>query len=359
MIKLVELFSGIGAQSKALQRLGVPFQVVGYSEIDKFAIRSYIAIHGEQPALGDIENITELPTCDIMTYSSPCQDFSVAGDKKGLIDEQGNKTRSGLLLDVERLLENACRNNNLPKVLLMENVKNLVGTKFKPDFDRWLETLDKFGYNNYWKVLNAQDYGIPQHRQRVFVVSIRKDIGVEYKFPEPIPLTKTIKDMLEYSVPESYYLNQHTLDKIAKSKFHSERDRIIKGNVSLTLRARDYKDPLCVQVPVCGASRGRYVYDENGNKRTEQQLELNGTSISNTLTTIQTDSLVIEPPFRVRKLTERECWRLMGFSDDDIDKVKAIGMSKSQMYKQAGNSIVVDVLYYIFRNLPLDKIESL
>lgn len=346
-----------------------------------------------------------------------CTDFSIGGAMKGLVDENGNKTRSGLLLDVERLLDIAKEKDALPKILIMENVKNLVGTKFKPDFLRWLDKLNELGYDNYWKVLNAKDFGVPQNRERVFVVSIRKDLNIEYEFPQPFELKKRIKDIMETDVPEHYYLNQHTLDKIAKSKFHSERDRIIKGDVCQTLRARDYKDPVCVQEPVCGASRGRYVTDEDGNVRTEQQLELNGTSISNTLTTVQTDSLIIEPkqtvdprvqqianylegeggywknpnngriysreglsptlncmeggnrqpkivegdeefqqPFRVRKLTERECWRLMGFSDEDVDKVKEAGISRSQMYKQAGNSIVVDVLCNIFKTLPLDKI---
>ena len=216
-LKVVTLFSGIGAQESALDKLGIPYEVVGYSEIDKFAIKSYTALYGEQPALGDITKIEELPECDLCTYSFPCTDISVGGDKKGLIDENGNKTRSGLLLDVERLLDVAKEKNKLPKILLLENVKNLVGKKFKPDFDRWLGKLEELGYVNFWKVLNAKDYGVPQNRERVFVISFLKELGVtEYEFPAPFKLEKRMVDILEKNVPESYYLSQQIIDKIKK-----------------------------------------------------------------------------------------------------------------------------------------------
>ena len=402
-LRVCHLFSGIGAPETALDRLHIKYENVGFSEIDKFAIKSYIALHGNKPYLGGVEDIKELPECDLLFYGSPCQDFSIGGQMKGLVDEEGNKTRSGLLLDVERLLDTAKANSKLPSYLIMENVKNLVGTKFKPDFDRWLDKLEELGYNNYWQVLNAKDYGIPQNRERVFVISIRKDIDEgEFEFPKPFKLQRRLKDLLENGVAEHYYLNQHTLDKIAKSKFHSERDRIVKGDVCQTLRARDYKDPVCVKEPINGATRTRYEEDGTPYKN----LESTGEPLSNTLTTQPNDALVIEPKvqqianylegegnywknpnngriysgeglaptlncmeggnrqpkvvegdenfeeqFRVRKLTEGECWRLMGFSDEAISKVKEAGISRSQMYKQAGNSIVVDVLYYIFRSL--------
>ena len=412
-LKVVTLFSGIGAQESALNKLEIPYEIVGYSEIDKFAIKSYTCLYGEQPALGDITKIEELPECDLCTYSFPCTDISIGGDKKGLIDENGNKTRSGLLLDVERLLDVAKAKNTLPKILLMENVKNLVGKKFKPDFDRWLSKLEELGYENYWQILNAKDYGIPQNRERVFVVSFLKELHMDkYEFPAPFKLEKRLADVLETNVPESYYLSQQIIDKIKKSNFHSEADRVLKGDYSYALRARDFKDPLCIEEPFIVASRGRYVENPSANlvgEPTEQRLEANKEGISNTLTTVQKDNYVVEPKvmqvanylegegnywknpnngriysgeglaptlnctgggnrepkvitdigvnddgFRVRKLTEREYWRLMGFTDEQIDKVKAIGMSKSQMYKQAGNSIVVDVLYYIFKNMKLD-----
>ena len=128
-----------------------------------------------------------------MDLLQPCQDFSVAGKQKGLIDENGNQTRSGLLLEVQRLLEVAKLEGTLPKYLMLENVKNLVGKQFKSDFDKWLEYLDNLGYNNYWQVLNAKDYGVPQNRERVFVVSIRKDIEKDFIFPKKRNFDFTIK----------------------------------------------------------------------------------------------------------------------------------------------------------------------
>ena len=192
-LKLIHLFAGVGAPEMALDKLNIKYDTVAISEIDKFAIKSYEAIHGNVNNLGSIEDIKELPECDLLVYGFCCQDISVAGDKKGLIDENGNKTRSGLLLDVERLLDKAKADGKLPSMLLMENVKNLVGTKFKPDFDRWLDKLEELGYKNYWKVLNAKDFGIPQNRERVFVVSVRKDIAEQkgdFVFPEGFRLKK-------------------------------------------------------------------------------------------------------------------------------------------------------------------------
>lgn len=169
-IKVTELFSGIGSQVAALKRLGVDYECVGISEIDKYAIKSYEGINGPTHNYGDISKIDRLDYTDLLIYSSPCVDFSLAGKQAGLIDTDGKQTRSGLLLEVGRLLMKMSDEKILPKYLLMENVKNLVGKKFKPAFDIWLKALEAIGYNNYWKVLNAKDYGVPQNRERVFVV---------------------------------------------------------------------------------------------------------------------------------------------------------------------------------------------
>ena len=152
-LRLIELFAGIGSQTQALKNVGVPHTVVAISEIDKNAIKSYTALHGETANLGDIREIGELPEADFWTYSFPCQDISVAGHGAGI--KEG--TRSGLLLEVERLLKIAAEKGTLPKYLLLENVKNLVSKKFKADFDSWLSFLSSLGYTNYWKVLNAKD----------------------------------------------------------------------------------------------------------------------------------------------------------------------------------------------------------
>lgn len=147
-MKVIELFAGIGSQTQALKNIGVEHEVIGISEIDKYAIKSYEAIHGKVNNFGDITKIEKLPYCDLLTYSFPCQDISVAGKQEGI--KEG--TRSGLLYEVERLLEVSEK----PKYLLLENVKNLVGKGHKADFDKWLNRLEEMGYNNYWKVLNGR-----------------------------------------------------------------------------------------------------------------------------------------------------------------------------------------------------------
>ena len=166
-IKVIELFAGVGSQAMALRNIGIDYEVIGISEIDKFAIKSYEAIHGEVHNFGDISKIEELPYCDLLTYSFPCQDLSVAGKQKGI----GKGTRSGLLLEVERLLLKAKENGTLPKYLLLENVKNLVGKKFIKDFERWLSFLNSLGYYSNWEVLNARDYSIPLTKPFLFVIS--------------------------------------------------------------------------------------------------------------------------------------------------------------------------------------------
>lgn len=344
-LRLIELFAGIGSQTQALTNIGVPHTVVGISEIDKYAIQSYKAMHGEVTNFGDIREIKSLPDADLWTYSFPCQDISVAGKGAGI--KEG--TRSGLLFEVERLLITASENGNLPKYLLLENVKNLVSKKFKADFDRWLAFLESLGYSNYWQILNAKDYGIPQNRERVFCVSIRGE-HKPFKFPEKRELKLRLRDMIDEIVDEKYYLKESTIRSIVNSSFNSRRDSIRKGDdVAYTILARDFKGPQCVQVgevvggkwdkmhdisrrvyepdgisptvhcqqggntelkiaenfvlgggeedPVIVAMRGRN--PDNPSDRTkgaplEQRLEANEQGICNSLTTVQKDNLVME-----------------------------------------------------------------
>lgn len=344
-LRLIELFAGIGSQTQALTNIGVPHTVVGISEIDKYAIQSYKAMHGEVTNFGDIREIKSLPDADLWTYSFPCQDISVAGKGAGI--KEG--TRSGLLFEVERLLITASENGNLPKYLLLENVKNLVSKKFKADFDRWLAFLKSLGYSNYWQILNAKDYGIPQNRERVFCVSIRGE-HKPFKFPEKRELKLRLRDMIDEVVDEKYYLKESTIRSIVNSSFNSRRDSIRKGDdIAYTILARDFKGPQCVQVgevvggkwdkmhdisrrvyepdgisptvhcqqggntelkiaenfvlgggeedPVIVAMRGRN--PDNPSDRTkgaplEQRLEANEQGICNSLTTVQKDNLVME-----------------------------------------------------------------
>ena len=227
-MKYISLFSGIGAPEKALDRLGIEYELVGYSEIDKYASKAYCAVHGvdESLNLGDITKIDEnaLPKdIDLITYGFPCQDISAAGKGKGLFNEDGTQTRSGLFFDALRIIE-----ATQPKIAIAENVKNLVGKKFEQQFALILECLESAGYNNYWQVLNAKDYGIPQNRARVFIVSIRKDIDDgQFKFPEPFPLHLRLKDMLEDEVDEKFYIDMSS---------YSHGDSFVNGDVCRTVR---------------------------------------------------------------------------------------------------------------------------
>lgn len=303
-LRVFEAFAGVGSQRMALRNLGIEHEVVGISEIDKYALKSYKAIHGDCPNYGDISKLSvdELPDMDLFTYSFPCQDLSVAGKQEGL--KEG--TRSGLLYECERIIE-----GKRPKYLLLENVKNLVGKKFKADFDKWLEYLERLGYTNYWQVLNAKDYNIPQNRERIFVISILND-SVKFNFPDKLELKKCIKDILDKNIEERYFMNK-PFEMVEKGHI---AELIMKGHDSMK-RVYDI-NKYAPTVTTCAG----------GNL--EPKVLLNG---------------------RVKKLSPLECWRLMGFDDEDFNKVKKAGLSNSQLYKQAGNSIVVPVLEGIFREL--------
>ena len=212
-MNLFSLFSGIGAFEKALDKLQIPYELTGFSEIDKYAVKSYCAIHNveESKNYGDITKIDEnaLPkNIDLITYGFPCQDISLAGKQKGLFNNDGTQTRSGLFFEALRIIE-----ATKPRIAIAENVKNLTSKKFAEQFKIVLDSLEEAGYNNYWQVLNAKDYKIPQNRERVFIVSIRKDIDTgSFKFPEGFPLQLRLKDMLEAEVDEKFYLSNKMKD---------------------------------------------------------------------------------------------------------------------------------------------------
>lgn len=252
-MKLLSLFSGIGAFEKALDRLSINYQLVNYCEIDKYASKSYAAIHGvpESMNLGDITKVDEkaLPKdIDLITYGFPCQDISISGKQKGLFNEDGSKTRSGLFFEALRIIE-----ETQPKVAMAENVKNLTSKKFNAQFQIVLASLEAAGYNNYWQVVNAKDYGVPQNRERVFIVSIRKDIDTgEFKFPEGFPLELRLKDLLEDEVDEKFYLSEKALQGIKNSTFDRKKHIVQEKDWCDTLLSRDYKDPKCVEVERTG-----------------------------------------------------------------------------------------------------------
>lgn len=214
-IMLIELFAGVGSQAMALRDLGADFEHYRVVELDKYAIKSYNSIHGTEFPKMDITQIhgSDLGIEDVekftylMTYSFPCQDLSVAGKQKGMAKDSG--TRYGLLWEVERLLNEV---ENLPQVLLMENVPQVHGKKNIEDFQNWISFLESKGYSNYWQDLNAKNYGVAQNRNRCFMVSILGDW--KFTFPEPIELKRVMKDYLEDVVDEKYYINNEKAQKL-------------------------------------------------------------------------------------------------------------------------------------------------
>ena len=223
-IRLIELFGGIGSQAMALRDLGADFETYKLVEFDKYAVQSYNAIHGTHFETADIRNVhgadLEIKDRDkytyLLTYSFPCTDLSVAGKMLGMSKaewENGESTRSSLLWEVERILKEL-PDDQLPQVLLMENVPQVHTEKNMPDFDAWLEFLESRGYINFWNDLNAKDYGIPQNRERCFCVSIQTEEFIDFQFPEKIKLDKVMKDYLEEEVDEKYYITTEKADKL-------------------------------------------------------------------------------------------------------------------------------------------------
>ena len=481
MLKVLELFAGLGACSKALTNLGIEHEIVDAVEIDKYAIKSFNAIHGTNFEPQDITKWDKDIECDLVMHGSPCQDFSVAGRNAGGDKDSG--TRSSLMYETLRIVEKL-----KPKYVIWENVKNLISKKHRHNFDAYIEAMNQLGYHSQYQVLNAKDYGVPQNRERVFTVSIRNDLSCDFKFPEPIELKLRLKDVLEPNVDEKYYLDE---ERLAKIKLWENRqiengrgfrfnvkdgDDIATANTTNADRPSASTYYRCKQVAqIYGFSKepnpqaGR-VYDTDGISPTMdtcsggnrmpkivaqrgrsdgdwhssehfQRLEPREDGLTNTLSSVAKDNYVAEPTivedfyksrpareyketaptlradrqglkvmggvairtankvgydmatdgdsvdlsypesktkrgrvgheisktlmaadcmgtienYRIRKLTPKECWRLMSFSDEDFEKAKASGVSNSQLYKQAGNSIVVKVLEGILRNLLTDQ----
>lgn len=397
-MKVLSLFTGIGAFEKALKNIGIDYELIGFSEIDKYAIKSYCAIHNvsEEKNLGDITkiDITKLPkNIDLITHGSPCQDFSVAGKQAG--GDLGTGTRSSLMWNTINIVT-YCK----PKYVIWENVKNLLSKKHRHNFDSYLSIMESLGYNNYYEVLNAKDYGIPQNRERVYTVSIRKDIdNGNFVFPEKEELKLRLKDMLEDKVDEKYFLNNLQIEKIKSSKFVQEKKRIQEKEYCDTILARDWKDPKCIQVaklekdvtnewiadivldvPITTVEHWFRKDDSfaiptpNIWFKLKEFLNIKTDEFDKSIMTFEEKEGVYEKADRIydeeglaptltqqnekilnntiiRKLTPKECWRLMGFSDKDFEKAANVPTSNTQLYKQAGNSIVVNVLEKIFKNL--------
>lgn len=350
-ISVLELFGGIGACTKALKNIGMNVNVVDYVEIDKYAVKSYNAINGTNFEPQDIKEWDKDINVDLIMQGSPCQDFSVAGKQAG--GDLGSGTRSSLLYETIRIVGKL-----KPKYVVWENVKNLLSKKHKHNFDNYINKLDELGYNSYYQVLDAKDYGVPQHRERIYTVSIRKDIDKgNFKFPEKEPLKTVLKDLLEKEVDEKYYLTENMINYLENGKYQSAK---VSNKIKIT------ETGICSTLDTMqGGNRQPFVkikYENFINNKgyfpnifnPYNETEINDIAPTQTTccgSTTSSATVLINNNERIRKLTPLECWRLMSFDDEDFYKAQNTGNSNSQLYKQAGNSIVVKVLEKIFRNL--------
>lgn len=316
-LRVLSLFSGIGAFEKALSNINIDFELVGFSEIDKYAIKSYCAIHNESEEnnFGDITKINtrNIDDFDLLVGGSPCQNISIM--RKTAVDNripeglQGEESR--LFFDYVRIL-----NDKLPKYFVFENVRNLLSSNNGEDFKTVIELLGE-NYNIHHQMMNSRDYGIPQVRRRLFIVGQRKDLGeFNYEFPKQIELNITAQDLLETSVDDKYYLT----DKMYKTVMSTGT----KGWYAKPETDCKIAKPLVRTMhKMHRASTDNYYHTEY-----KPQGKTN-----------------------LRRLTPLECFRLQGFSDEDYKKVRDVKISDTQMYMQTGNSITVNVLEEIFKVL--------
>ena len=367
-MKIFSTFTGIGSPEMALKNLNIDFEIVGISEVDKYAILAYDAIHNNGEFVeevskekmldiiktcniaynfstgkseipknfndlkklynahirsknyGDIRKIDEsyLPNFDLLTYSYPCKNISLGGKQEGLVEN--SNTQSSLLWECKRIIE-----KKKPKFLLMENVKNLVGKNHKVEFDKWCSYLETLGYNNYWDVLNAKDYGVAQNRERVIMVSILKEYDNGYILPTSNGITKTMCDILEPIVEESVYFNY---DLYKHLKVDIDKN-IYNKLIMIGMLGIKGKDAI------------RRIYSSTGLAPTLDAMQ-GGNRMPKVF-------LVNEN--KVRRVTPLECWRLMGYSDIDFNKAKNVGLSNSKLCERSGRGIVIPMLESVLGEL--------
>ena len=366
MLKVLELFGGIGACTKALKRLNIPFKVVDYVEIDKYAVKSYNAMNGTNFEPQDITKWNKDLNVDLIMHGSPCQDFSLSGKLAG--GDEGSGTRSSLMFETIRIV----RNLN-PKYVIWENVRNVISKRNLHNFNKYINYLNELGYTSYYQLLNAKDYGIPQNRQRIFVVSIKDDPG-SFEFPKPIKLTKCTFDIVEYEVDGKYYLSEKMIDYISFTGKNGYKNNDCKINLDIARplttdpnKRAGTSNYICVDLPpnydiqflVKQKTKNGYAIANVGDSiyinRPHQKRGVVQKGITQTLKT-SCDIGFVETliPLKIRRYTPLEYFRLMGFDDYDFYKCEEVN-SNTQLYKQAGNSIVVNVLEAIFKELLIEN----
>lgn len=389
MIRVIEAFSGIGAQHMALEELhrenGLEYEIVATVEIDDTAVKGYEAIHGPVHNLGDITKVEHLPECDLLFYSYPCTSISQAGKQEGMVE--GSGTASSLLWEVKRLLLDMKERGCLPEYLGMENVPMLLAEKNRPQFNAWIQFLNDLGYTSSYTVMNAKDYGVPQNRARVFMVSCLH--SREFIFPGPCPDGRVLKDVLEEDVPEEYFLSSEKIAKFEEHRIRQEEngrgfgwvpkdpskdcwmnaittnpERNATGNyVKIGLKKVGTLDPNAYEVSnrvyaIDGVSptltcRAPGIIKVTRSEEEVLSEEVNDSPGNPSLISVGTEPLD-NGAFRIRYLTPRECLRLQAFPDDAIDRLMSAVPSKAQLHKLAGNSIAVCCLKAIFKGMFVD-----
>lgn len=384
VIKLFSMFSGYGGAEFALKKAGIDYECIGFSEIDKYAIQCYKQNH-EGLNHGDATKINPhlLQDFDLLTGGFPCQSFSVAG--KGLGEQD---TRGTLFYEIVRVAE-----IKQPKFMLLENVKGLTNKTHKETFAKILSELDRIGYDVQWKVLNTKEHGIPQNRERVFFICIRKDINIKFEFPKTEELQLFLKDILEDEVEDKYYLKQEQVDRLLErtdvtpdvtepSVFDVYNRKVKTDGTCITLTEPHHNNLRLIEPKILNPLKGKTdngwhfeqnVYDPEGISRslkagggsgnTPKILTIGNYSPSNHNASRIVDQNGIAPTVkenhgtitatklnnsRIRKLTPTECFRLMGFLDDNIN---LDDLSNTQKYKLAGNGWDINLVSKIFLNL--------
>jgi DNA (cytosine-5)-methyltransferase 1 len=354
----VSLFSGVGGFEQALNKLGG--KCVMASEIDKFANKAYEVLYGE-PTVGDVTEIEaeDVPDHDLLTFGFPCQSFSVAGKRLGFED-----TRGTLFFEAARIVK-----AKKPKVLLGENVKGLVGHDKGRTLNVIIQTLCDIGYTVDFNVLNSKYFGVPQNRERVFIVAVRDDLveqvpwkdvegstvvpkgkrriqqldGVKtfnFDWPPQEEVTTRLRDILEDNVDERYYLSEEKTAKLVAQLNDKERELISEETAHDGYNGKIYEvRPVLTPDRETKRQNGRRFKDDGEESFTLTAQDRHGVAIG------------VSHKYRIRKLTPRECFRLQGFPDSEFDKLVAAGISNSQLYKMAGNAVTVNVIDAIGRRL--------
>lgn len=370
-IRLATLFSGIGAIEYAFKRLNLKTEIVFASDIDKFAKESYFANYDidESCWYNDVKDVNGKKyknKIDLLVGGSPCQSFSMVGKRKGLKD-----TRGTLFYDFARIVK-----ESQPKVFIFENVKGLINHDKGNTFDTIKATFDELGYRYFYQVLNAKDYGIPQHRERIFVIGF-KDKSVEFEFPEPIDLEYKMQDFLEDFTDSKYYLKEKGVKFVTSSKNRQKRYTQINGDIALCQKAnqqfnwhgdfvfenKEQKEFDEFIFDVNQVEEKYYLSDKvrkyvlsEGTKNFKTRIKTDLEVARPLLQTMHkmhragVDNYVTHDKGRIRKLTPKECLRLMGFRDD----FKQI-VSDTQMYRQAGEAGVVDMYIAILKQMDITK----